>query len=410
MNIIFLTQYLPSPSQPGGSRPWMMSKYFGSRGHDVKVITSEADYLTGMSLKNSLGQDELPATVDVLRVKTIQLGKDLFSRLLQYITFLVFAFLKAINIKEADIVLATSPPIFVGLLAYFIAKFKKSKFVFEVRDPWPDAIVHFNVLRNKYIIKVLYQLEYFLYREADLIIVISPGIKTLLQTKGISADKIKVITNAYDLEIFEAVQRDFPSEIASTRKITNVLYAGSLGEINELPALLTTAEILKDHSDIKFSFIGSGKMEKELKDLILSKNLANVTVLDPVPRKEIPRVMFAADIGILAAPPGLYSEIGLYNKLFDYLGAGLPVVAAARGDMEELLTTSGAGIVVAPRDSEAMAQAIVLLAQNPLKAREIGEKGRNYLALYYQREKILSNYLEILEDLAAAAAKKKVNL
>lgn len=410
MKIIFLTQYLPSPSQPGGSRPWMVSKYFGSKGHVVKVITSEADYLTGMSLKDSIDQDELPTSVDVLRVKTIQIGKHLFSRLLQYSTFLFFAFFKAIKIKKADIVLASSPPIFVGMLGYFIAKFKGSKFVFEVRDPWPDAIVHFNVLKSKRIIKSLYQLENFLYRKADLLIVISPGIKKLLESKGVTADKIKVITNAYDLEIFEAARKKNYQKTASSNEITNVIYAGSLGEINELPALIAVAEILKAYSNIKFSFIGAGKLEKELKNLIVSKKLENVSVLCAVSKKKIPEVLFAADIAILASPPGLYSEIGLYNKLFDYLGAGLPVVAAARGDMEEILTKSGAGIVVAPGDSEAMAQGIVILARNRQKAREMGEKGRTYLGLYYEREKILSKYLKIIEDLVDDACAKKVDL
>lgn len=408
VNIVFFTQYFPNPNQPGGSRAWMLAKYFGSLEHELKVVCSQGDYTTGNAYKNENNDENLNNSlphVSVHKVPTILLGKSFIGRILQYLSFAFFALIKGLSFQNNDVILASSPPIFVGLVGLITAKIKGCKFVLEIRDPWPDALIHFEVVKSKIVIKLLYQLEKYLNSKADLIVALTPGIKRILLEKGVPEDKVIVITNGYDPEIFEdkvdneeQMTGDICTETEKTRQ-TKIIYIGSLGNINETEMLMDVVIRLADEPEIVFQFIGSGNKKEEMMATAMKKKLTNIEFLPSVPKKAIALYLRASDIAIVATHPGLYSQIGLHNKLFDYLGSYLPVVASGEGDLAKLINDAHGGIVVKPRDVMAMVKAIKYLHNNPDEARTMGEDGRNHVAKFYNRFLLLQEYEKAVSKL-----------
>lgn len=393
VRMIFLTQYFASPSQPGSGRPWQMASYFGNRGHQVKLTVSNLDYSTGMPRKEGIPeQDKLPPTVSLHMVRSFGFGKSMFSRAVQYISYTLFALVKGLLFRKIDVVLASSPPIFVGIAGYLLALVKGAKFVLEIRDPWPDAPVYFGVLRNPVLIWLLLKLERFLYNRADLLVPVTPGMKRYIENKGIAGEKIEVITTGYDPEIFAGCpEPEWPAKGKAM-----VLYAGSLGVINETGLLMDVVELLKDQPDIHFTFLGSGTQRAAMLQTARQKGLNNVTFLPPVPRKEIARYFSGAQIGIVATRPGFYSEVGLHNKMFDYMGAGLPVVISGTGDIKEIIEASGGGLVVEPGNPRAFAAAVLYLAYNPDLCAIMGKRAKAYVNGHFHRGKLLARYEEAI--------------
>lgn len=410
MNIVFFTQYFPNPNQPGGSRAWMLAKYFGSLQHEINVVCSQGDYTTGNAFKNEGNFEKISdslTNVSVHKVPTILLGKTYIARILQYLSFAFFALIKGLSFKNSDVVLASSPPIFVGLVGLITAKIKKSKFVLEIRDPWPDALIHFEVVKNVFIIKLLYGLEKYLYTKANLIVALTPGIKRILLDKGVPEDKVIVITNGYDPEIFEDkvdIQGQKTGEISletTEKRQTKIIYIGSLGNINETEMLMDVVERLADVPDIVFQFIGSGNKKEEMMAKAFKKKLANILFLPSVPKNTISQYLRASDIAIVATHPGLYAQIGLHNKLFDYLGSQLPVVASGEGDLAKLINEAHGGIVVKPRDVTAMVKAIKYLHNNPDVAKSMGKDGQIHVAKFYNRILLLQEYEKAISKIVS---------
>lgn len=390
----------------------MIAKYLGTKGHRVNVIASQTDYMTGQNVRNEETADQedlnLPEGVTVKRINTYFNGKSKIKRLMQYIIYCYMALFYGLSATKPDLVIATSPPIFVGLIGCWIAKMRRVKYAFEIRDPWPDALIYFGVLKKSPFTWLLYRMEMYIYRNSHLLIALTPGIKRLIVQKGISEDKIKVITNGYDDEIFEKDGRLFYPRQCTEGVSTKVLYVGSVGKINETEYMMELVTLLQDVPDIKFEFIGAGICKENMLHTARERNLTNVAILPSVPRGEVPRILATGDIAIVFTKPGLYSEIGLHNKIFDYLGVGLPVVASGGGDLRDLIEKAGAGYTVSPRDVTGAMEKIKELHYNRQLAWEMGQKGRNYIISHYRRDQLLAEYEAHLNKLVYGTQNQSV--
>lgn len=390
--ILYMTQYYYAPWQTGSGRPWFNAHHLADFGFEVTVVTSDTDYFTGRRVK-SVAQPN-GDNVKVILVHPLLFGKSILARLGQYLSYACYAFWRAL-FQSPDVVFATSPPLFVGLAGLILARLKRALFIFEVRDPWPDAIVHLGALSSSFPIRLLYRLEGYLYKHADLIIALTPGIKRLLLAKGVDEQKIIVVTNGFDAELF----KETTSGTAGGR--TRVVYAGSHGPHDEVSHILDAVRLVKHKTNIDFIFVGNGPLKQELAGRAKKDGLERVIFMDPVPRKEIPAILGKADIGVLACPPGLYAEIGLYNKLFDYMAAGLAVVAAAKGDIAEVLRLSQGGIAVEPGNAQELAAALLRLVEDGPLARRMGKAGAEYVRAHFDRKKLAESLARAIAELAA---------
>ncbi len=297
MNILLVHQYFLEDDDPGGSRWNELTRVWTDEGHTVTVIAGMIHYngkLKKDEYKNKYFLRKRQGSVDVIRCHVSEAyNKSFTGRLWGYFSFM-FSSLYAGLFKAKgnfDAVLVTSPPLFIGISGYLIALFKCKKFIFEVRDLWPESAVATGVLNNKMIINIAYKVEHFIYRKADLINVLTPAFYKTLNTKnGVPANKLVQISNAADFSLSDKLLDSFDREaFRKTHGLEGkfvITYVGAHGVANKLEQVLDAGEFLTD-TNVLFLLIGQGMEKDKLVKMAEERKITNVRFLDPVPKQDV---------------------------------------------------------------------------------------------------------------------------
>jgi glycosyltransferase involved in cell wall biosynthesis len=240
------------------------------------------------------------------------------------------------------------------------------------------------VLRSKLLIRLSNWLEQWLYRAADVVIVNSPGYVDHVYQRG--ARRVELVPNGVDCEAFTQ-----PTTTGNLRnQVGNgaafiVLYAGAHGLSNDLGTVLNAAELMKTRTDIHIVLVGAGKEKQNLLEDAHERDLSNVHFLDPVPKLQIPGLLSQADAGLAILMAIEAYKTTFPNKVFDYMAAALPVLCAIDGVIRDVVEAGNAGVYVEPGNPEALAEAILKLAEDRDWAQQMGKAGREWVARYDRR-------------------------
>lgn len=391
MHILLIHQAFASIDEPGGTRHYELACFLADQGHRVTVIASPISYLTGKPSEVKPPSDEKwnssrsEGVVRILRPFVYPpLHRSFFHRIINFFSFMIMSFMIGLRVDHVDVVWGTSPPIFQGITAWMLARFKRKPFLFEVRDLWPAFAVQIGVLRHPFLIHSSEWLERFLYRKAERVMVNSPGFIDHVTQRG--ARNVRLIPNGSDTCMFNPqIKGDsFRQEHRLTEKFL-VLYAGAHGISNDLGILLDAADILRDRSEIIFVLLGDGKEKSALMEKAKKMELENVLFLPSIPKKDMPVALAAADVCVaILKPIPLYATV-YPNKVFDYMAAGKPVVLAIEGVIRQVIEEAQAGILVSPGDSQELAQAILRLASAPNERIVMGRNGRAFVEQHFDR-------------------------
>jgi glycosyltransferase involved in cell wall biosynthesis len=387
MHILLIHQNFAAIDEPGGTRHHEMALYLTEMGNKVTVVTSPVSYLTGTVEKNTRASQEQPQHegITILRAYTYPaLHRSFFHRILSFSSFMVSSFITGARVREVDLVWGTSPPIFQGPTAWALSRLKQVPFVFEVRDLWPAFAVQVGVLRQPLLIRASEWLERFLYRHANLVIANSPGFIQHIEAQG--ASQVELVPNGADLRMFALGTSgdNFRQQHGLEGKFI-VLYAGAHGMSNDLGVLLDTALLLQDCPSVAMVLLGDGKEKAALQARATTMGLKNIHFIAPIPKSEIGGVLAAADACVaILKPIPLYATV-YPNKVFDYMAAGKPVILAIGGVIKDVIENAGAGIPVQPGSSEAIAQAVRKLLNDPSLGVRMGLQGRQYLKEHFDR-------------------------
>ena len=396
MHILLIHQAFASINEAGGTRHYEFAKQLVQNGHQVTVIASPVSYLTG---KDQQKGDEWLEGIHIKRSYTYQaLHRSFIHRVFSFISFMVSSFLLGYKVKDVDIVWGTSPPIFQGVTALVLARLKGAKFLFEVRDLWPDFAIAVGVLKSPLLIRLSLWLEKFLYRHADQMIVNSPAYIQHVKSRG--CDQVDLVPNGADPDMFVGTNdgNDFRREHGLEGAFV-VMYAGAHGISNDLQIVLHAAKLCEVNPQIKFVFVGDGKEKQNLVDLSNQLVNANVMFIPSVPKASMGGVLAAADACIAILKPIEEYKTTYPNKVFDYMAAGKPVVLAIDGVIREVVESAGCGIFAQPGDSVALASVVQLIASDPQKARQMGYAGRIYLQQHFSRSVLAQKFLSILTNM-----------
>jgi glycosyltransferase involved in cell wall biosynthesis len=292
---------------------------------------------------------------------------SILPRIIGFLWFIPVGLLAGLFSNAPEVVISTSTPLTIGIPGYLLSRLRRVPFVLELRDLWPDCVVAWDLIQNKFLIGAGYWLESFLYRKAERLLAVTDGIRQELIRKGTDPRRINVITNASDIELFNPTgPRVDLSALAQVPPDAFVcIHSGSMGFANCVDLLLDAAESLRDCPAIHFIVLGAGPQKARLMAEVEKRDLNTVHFLDAVPKVQVPQFLRSVHLGIAAFRPSPLTYIFLPNKFFDYLACGLPVMVNFYGEARAHLEENNAGICVAPDDIPACANAIRNLAASP---------------------------------------------
>lgn len=408
MRILLIHQYFLEKSDSGGSRFNEMTKTWSDQGHEITVLAGMVHYATGKKPQRYKGKFiykdlQFYKDVDVIRCHVSDsYNVNFLGRLWAYFSF-VFSSIYAglfITKDKFDIILVTSPPLFVGITAYVLSLFKRIPFVFEIRDLWPESAIDTGVLKNKMIIKFAYWFESFIYNRAKLINVLTPAFRNkLIQDKKVPKEKVIFIPNAADFSLSKKILKDNsfdPVEFKYNLGLANkfvITYVGAHGVANHLIQLIYVAEKLKD-TNVVFQLIGAGMQKEKLKEEVSKRKLKNVIFRNPVPKEEIFKYILASDVGASVLKRVDTFKTIYSNKTFDYMSCKKPVLLAIDGVSRKLIEESESGVYVEPENTESIINGIkLLLSMGDKELLLMGKSGYEYSKKHFDREFLAKKYL-----------------
>ncbi len=284
---------------------------------------------------------------------------------------------------------------------------RRTPFVFEVRDLWPQTLIDIGALPERSAAaRVLAWLELFLYRRARAVVSLLPGAPDYIAGRGIPREKISYIPNgiAVDRPAISSVAGTTEQLLARIREwhrvgVTVAGYVGSHGRANGLDTLVRAAHELQSRGDRRFAFVfvGEGPEKAACQRLAAENGLTNVLFWCAVPRQEVPAVLAALDVLLFCLRDVPVFRYGLSsNKLFDYLASGRPVVAAC-AVIDNPVAVSGAGVCVPPEAPEAVAEALLEVAALGGAGRTaLGQRGQQWVHENHRSTVLAAQFLDVL--------------
>ncbi len=387
MHILLIHEIFVTPDEGGGTRHYEFAKFLVKNGHKVTVIASDVDYLSG---KKKNRRSELKDGIEIHYAPTFSfVHTNFFARGLAFFLFSASSFLIAAKVKNVDIVWGTSPPLFQAFSSLLIAKLRRKKFIYEVRDLWLDFAKELGVLKNKFILSVFRKIENALYKKSDMVIINSPGFYPYLPS-FLCKEKIALVPNGVDTKNFVVSIKDsaYLKERLGLKDKFIVLYAGNIGIANDMDNILKTAYSLTAFENIVFVLIGDGIYKKNVEKFIVSNKIKNIMLLDPVPKKEIPKYISLADVCLATIKNTPLLQIVYPNKVFDYMASGKPTILTIGGVIRNVIENSKGGIYVTPGNPNELKKAILYYYNNEKMKLLHGESARKYVEKYFERSEI----------------------
>ena len=406
MKILLLNQAFVSPDEPGHTRHFEMAQYLRDHGHELVIVASDLNYQTGQRTveRHGVFTEQMIDGVRVLRSYIYPtLHRSYFWRIVSFFSFMFSSVWTALSVKDADLIMGTTPQIFQAVSAWFVAFVRNKPFLLEVRDLWPEFGISMGVITNPILISLTRWLEKFLYARATHILVNSPAYKEYMVAKGVPANKITYIPYGTDVDMFNpsvdglAVRKRLGLEDKFV-----VLYAGALGQANDIYTVLCAAKHLNDENQIRFVFWGDGKERPNLQSEAERLNLENVIFAGVCPKKEMPFVIASSDVCLAILQNVPMFRTTYPNKVFDYMAAARATVLVIDGVIREVIESSNGGVFVEPANHELLAKTILELSKDPQRVRQMGVNARAYLVQHLDRRDKLDETLLLLQKLVHA--------
>jgi glycosyltransferase involved in cell wall biosynthesis len=397
MHILWVSQWFPPDLGALPGRLTEMARVWTSVGHEVTVVAAFPHHPSGVIPDSYRGKwvvEERYHGIRVIRCRLLALrNQRMWQRTLCQVSFAVSAVLLGLRrCGRPDVVIVSSPPFFTVPAGWLFARRFRVPFVFEVRDLWPAVWAEAGVISRGILYRLFERLEMAFYSAARGIVVVTHSFRQDLQARGVPVNKIAVIPNGADLDLFvpgidgSNMRREIAGDVGFL-----VSYVGTQGLLQGLEQLLDAAEILRDDRRFGFVFIGEGARHEALEEDVRRRNLANVRFHAALPKNRMPEAYAASDACVVCLRPLPIFAKFIPSKIFEILACGRPIIAALEGEAAGIVQDAG-GLVVKPGDSRAIAEAIRSLADGTGEARERGEAARRYVAEHFDRNRLAGEY------------------
>lgn len=381
-------------------------------GYDVTVLTAIPDYpkgkfYDGYSLFKR--RHEMVNGVNVIRLPIIPRGKGGAIRLvLNYLSYYfclsIFTFFHGFRNKYDKIFVHLTSPFFIGVCAKKLSKRQKIPMIFWTLDLWPESLISAGGFKNKLLIKQQTRMVSKVYEQCSKILIGSKGFEKSICEKGNFKDKLVYFPNWA-----EDVKGECPTEFDinkiepfASKKDDDflLLFAGNLGEAQNLDAILDAAYLLKNEQHIKFVFVGDGRRKEHLENIVKEKCLQNtVYFTGRYPITTMPVFMKNADVLLFSLKDEPCFNLTVPSKVQFYMAQGKPVLAMINGDGADLVKEADCGVCVSAGDYKTYSECILkLFNMNKAKLDFMGKNGKDYYNKNFIKSKRIQQLDEILKN------------
>ena len=391
MRILYLHQYFATPDFAAGTRSYEMARRLVAAGHQVTLLTTT----TGLDASWAPSRGWHRHEVDGIELEILHVPYTNYMSFRQRVwAFFRFAWYASWRARKGapDVVFATSTPLTIAIPALAAKIWHRVPMVFEVRDLWPEIPIAVGALTNP-VAKVMARwLEWVAYHGAAHVVALSPGVAQAVIKRGISPDRVTVIPNSCDMDMF-----DVPSEQgAGIRERLGleidqplIVYTGKFGRVNAMEYLVEVAAVARTLSPtMRFLLIGDGVKKPETVALAQEKGVLgqNLFIWDPICKKEIVNVLAAATVATSTTVNVEAMWNNSANKFFDALAAGTPTAINYGGWQADLLNETGAGIMLPPDDPAEGARYLAEFVQDGPRLKAAGETARHLARTRFNRD------------------------
>lgn len=342
MNILFITDNYPPEYNAAAIRTSEHINRWAQTNNNITVITCFPNFPKGKifkGFKNKLYKVEKFRNIKIIRVWTfIAPNSGFFLRTLDHISFAASSIIASFFVNKPDYIFATSPQFFTMIGGYFISIFKKIPLILEIRDLWPDSLLSVGVIKKNLIFKFLKKIEYYLYKKAFKIIVVTKSTFKILENNGIK-NKVSVIYNGVNLEKFQpSIKNKSLVKKYNLRNYFCIGYIGTIGLAHEIEVLISAAKkLLKKNYKIKLVIIGEGARKEFIKKKINKYQLTNVILLNSVPNNEIAKYWSILDCSITHLKNDMLFRTVIPSKVFESMAMQIPIIHGVLGESSDMI-------------------------------------------------------------------------
>lgn len=379
-------------------------------GHEVSVLSTTPHYNIDQSalyrqpLRRYWGgwvyRSQLQ-DIPVWHVAVPMKGKRVWRRAFDYVRFHIVSLLLCVRaIGKHDVIIATSPPLSMGILSWLLAIRWGAKAVYKVAEVYPDLAVRQGLISNPILIELIRKVERLVYRRNDMIVPIAETFTRVIRERGVADAKLRTISDSVDIDLYRPIPKEnaFSKEYGLDQGFV-VLYGGNIGLVQDWPTVLATASALKD-LPIKFVIVGDGGRRDWVAMEIKRLELSNVQLIGYQPKERMPQINASCDIGLIPMTR-TGAKDGFPSKVYSIMASAKPIIVTADCDSEmaKIINDAGCGFVAPPENTMEFIETVKRAYDQRAKLPEMGNQGRAFVEKGYSKEAIGRKYDSMIRDL-----------
>lgn len=401
--------YASAPDTPAGTRHFDLARGLAGHGIPVTIFAAGFSHVTGLESRvprSRLYDIQIVDGVRFVWVRTVAYRGNTWRRFINMLSYAVVVVVAQRRLRRPDAVIGSTVHPFAAAAGLITARLRGARFLFEVRDLWPQTLVDMGALRKGSLVaRLLWWLEATLVRQSEIVITLLPGIPAYLAQRQLPTDRVLYLPNGVRL----GADSSEPAPLRVTEAIDRLRaderficgYLGAHGRANGLQVVLDAAAELQRQDDriVHIVLIGDGPDKENLVASARAMGLHNLTFMEPVNKTAVPAVLQQFDAGILHLSDVDVFRYGISpNKLFDYMANRVPVLFACRSGNDPVQEAK-AGLSLPPDDPNALAAAMTTLAGMSTSARRrMGMAGRRYVKQHHDIDRMAARLADYLRD------------
>jgi len=393
LKIVYFYQYFTTPKGSYGTRVYEFTREWVKQGHDVTVVSS-VYYKSDVRATRYIDDQ----VIDGVKIKLLNIWIDnkqsLLKRMWKFVAYSFLSSYYALTLP-ADVVIASSGPLSVGLPGLIARYIRGRKLVFEVRDLWPQGAIELGLINNKFVQRFAFWLEKRCYLAASKIVTLSPGMSQNIHDRYGLTNLVSV-TNSANIELFKP---GIDAEIQKTLW-RYAIYTGNVGEVNNSMWLVRAARILKERkSEVSILIIGDGQQRQEIELIRDREQLNNLLIYALMPKEKLVAYIQNAMASLVPLKGQPILDTSSPNKFFESMACGVPVIQNTQGWMKDFLEEHKVGFTLPPDDGKPLADLLIRLAGQPNEILAMGRQARQIAEDMFDKKKLAAKMLAAMVEI-----------